>query len=98
MDEQVGEEVFMPTSSIPIPIIVSVVVLLLYIFLGSVFFHDWEGWDFVSAAYFSFITLTTIGFGDFSPEKSFIGIEEPNAGLIAYIKMIFTIIYCSIGK
>lgn len=98
VDEQVGEEVFMPTSSIPIPIIVSVMVLLMYIFLGSVFFHSWEGWDFVSAAYFSFITLTTIGFGDFSPTESFNGIVDPNAGLVDYFKMIFTIVYCSIGK
>ena len=98
VDEQVGEEVFMPTNSIPIPIIVSVMVLLMYIFLGSVFFHSWEGWDFVSAAYFSFITLTPIGFGDFSPEESFNGIVDPNAGLVDYFKMVFTIVYCSIGK
>ena len=98
VDEQVGEEVFMPTSSIPIPIIVSVMVLLMYIFLGSVFFHAWEGWDFVSSAYFSFITLTTIGFGDYSPTKSFSGFTDPNAGLEEHFKMIFTIIYCSIGK
>ena len=48
--------------------------------------------------YFSFITLTTIGFGDFSPENSFVGIEEPGAGFIEFFKMVFTTVYCAIGK
>ena len=69
-DEEVGEEVFMPTSSIPIPIIVSIMVLLLYIAIGAFVYNQWEGWDLTTALYFSFITLTTVGFGDFSPDKS----------------------------
>ena len=48
--------------------------------------------------YFSFITLTTIGFGDFSPENSFVGIEEPGAGFLEFFKMVFTTVYCAIGK
>jgi hypothetical protein len=32
-------------------------------------FKNWEG--FVQAAYFSFITLTTVGFGDLTPDASF---------------------------
>ena len=31
VDEEIGEEVFMPTSSIPIPIVVSVVILFMYV-------------------------------------------------------------------
>ena len=30
----------------------------------------WEGWSYVDGAYFSFITFTTIGFGDFVPGDS----------------------------
>ncbi len=55
----------MPTNSIPIPIIVNVVIMFSYIAIGAFIFTDWEGWDSVaSGAYFAFITLLTIGFGD----------------------------------
>ncbi len=73
VDEEVGEEVFMPTTTIPIPIIVSVVILVAYILVGALMFAQWEEWDVGSAAYFSFVTLTTIGFGDYVPVKSFNG-------------------------
>ena len=28
--------------------------------MGAVIFHAWEGWDWASAAYFCFITLSTV--------------------------------------
>ena len=34
---------------------------------GSVVYHYLEGWSWVDSIYFSVITLTTIGFGDFAP-------------------------------
>ena len=42
---QIGDEVFMPTSTIPIPIVVSICVLLGYIMLGAFLFRSWENWD-----------------------------------------------------
>lgn len=46
--------------------------LLLTTFLiiscGSVMYHYLEGWSWVDAIYFSFVTLTTVGFGDFAPQ------------------------------
>lgn len=35
--------------------------------VGTVFYHYIEGWSWIDAAYFSVITLTTIGYGNFSP-------------------------------
>jgi hypothetical protein len=42
--------------------------LSLLIVAGAVIFSSWEeGWDLVIGSYFCFITLSTIGFGDYVP-------------------------------
>ena len=51
--------------------------------VGTVAYHYLEGWSWVDSLYFSVITLTTIGYGDFSPQTS--------AGKL------FTIVYILIG-
>merc|ERR1719333_812505 len=38
-----------------------------FLLLGSLVFHVLEGWTYLEALYFSFTTLTTIGFGDYLP-------------------------------
>jgi len=50
---------------------------------GSIVYHHIEGWSWVDSIYFSVITLTTIGYGDFSPQT--------DAGKL------FTIFYIIIG-
>lgn len=55
----------------------------LLLLAGTVFFHYVEGWRWLDATYFSLITLTTVGYGDFSPKT--------DAGKI------FTMIYIVIG-
>lgn len=50
---------------------------------GSFVYRHLEGWTWIDSIYFSIITLTTIGYGDFSPQT--------NAGKI------FTIFYIIIG-
>lgn len=37
---------------------------------GTVVYHYLENWSWLDALYFSVITLTTIGYGDFSPQTS----------------------------
>ncbi|KAK0175938.1 hypothetical protein PV328_000127 [Microctonus aethiopoides] len=51
----------------PVPIWLCVFLVVSYILGGAVLFTEWESWIFLDSAYFCFITLTTIGFGDFVP-------------------------------
>jgi hypothetical protein len=51
--------------------------------LGTYFYHLLEKWSWLDCFYFSVTTLTTVGYGDFSPQT--------NAGKV------FTIIYIFIG-
>ncbi|KAF2881335.1 hypothetical protein ILUMI_24834 [Ignelater luminosus] len=53
----------------PVPIWLCVLLVLSYIIAGMFLFNSWEKWDYLDAAYFCFITLTTIGFGDFVPSS-----------------------------
>ncbi|XP_063227006.1 TWiK family of potassium channels protein 12-like [Bacillus rossius redtenbacheri] len=54
-----------------VPVYIVLLVLVLYICLGAAVFAAWEEWSFLDGAYFCFITLSTIGFGDMVPGKSF---------------------------
>ncbi len=37
---------------------------------ASVFYRYVEGWSWLDAVYFSVVTISTVGFGDFSPETA----------------------------
>ena len=43
-------------------------VLFLVWLVGSVFYHLVEGLSYVDAIYFTAMTLTTVGYGDFAPQ------------------------------
>jgi len=53
----------------PVPILLSILLVIIYIVGGAFLFQMWEGWPFLDSAYFCFITLTTIGFGDLTPDQ-----------------------------
>lgn len=50
---------------------------------GTVFYTQVEGWRWLDSLYFCVITLTTIGYGDFSPQTDF--------------GKVFTILYIVVG-
>lgn len=43
---------------------------LFILLMGMFTYHYLEGWSYVDALYFSIITLTTVGYGDFSPQTT----------------------------
>ena len=51
--------------------------------LGTLFYHNVEGWRWLDSLYFCVVTLVTIGYGDFTPKT--------DAGKL------FTIVYILIG-
>ncbi|KAJ6648100.1 Potassium channel subfamily K member 9, partial [Pseudolycoriella hygida] len=63
------------THNSQVPITVILLILTTYICIGTVIFSLWENWSIVDGAYFCFVTLSTIGFGDLEPIKTFHGPE-----------------------
>jgi len=53
-----------------LPISVAITILLIYMFVGATIYYMWEDWGFFESFYFVFISMSTIGFGDFVPQVS----------------------------
>jgi hypothetical protein len=49
-------------------IITAFVVILIYLLVGSLFFHKVENWSYTDSFYATGITLSTVGYGDFTPK------------------------------
>jgi len=58
-----------------------VTLAILYV-LSILFFHLVEGWNYLDAAYYTTVTLATVGYGDFTPKTSL--------GKLGAIILIFT--------
>jgi voltage-gated potassium channel len=57
--------------------------VVLTLTVGTIFYHTVEGWRWLDSLYFSVITLTTVGYGDFTPETD--------------MGKIFTMVYIFVG-
>lgn len=68
-----------------VPISLVLLILMCYICVGTVIFALWENWSLVDGAYFCFVTLSTIGYGDFVPSQSFNGPELQLYACCAYL-------------
>ena len=44
------------------------IILMIVLFGGATFYHYVENWRYLDAVYFSAYTITTVGYGDFTPK------------------------------
>ncbi|TDG44559.1 hypothetical protein AWZ03_009031 [Drosophila navojoa] len=79
-DDDYNEE-----SQRQVPISLVLFILMCYICVGTVIFALWENWSLVDGAYFCFVTLSTIGYGDFVPARTFNGPELQLYACCAYL-------------
>lgn len=98
---ELGEEISIDTAtwsaghadkvdvgSVNIPIKVSFVIMVALLYGGTLLFEKYEGWDPLTSFYFCFISLTTIGFGDYVPGLSLHPTDDDEKGM--------SFIYCSL--
>lgn len=66
-DESPEEET---VDKIYVPIWICLLIMAFYTSLGATLFSYWENWTYLESCYFCFVTLSTIGIGDFVPGTS----------------------------
>lgn len=80
-----------------VPVGIVLFLLLGYICAGAAIFSAWENWSFLDAAYFCFIALATIGFGDFVPTSFLTSKQSTETSRSEYIQMIACCAYLIFG-
>jgi hypothetical protein len=63
-------------------LLVAGIIIVSTLLLGTLLFHRIEGWSYVDSFYYTGITITTVGYGDFTPQHT--------AGKIAAVMFAFT--------
>lgn len=62
-------------------VVIGLSLLGVYVGIGAVFYHAVEKWNWINSFYFTVITISTVGYGDFSPQT--------NAGKLFTMPFIF---------
>lgn len=76
---------------VTVPLTITLSILGAYVFMGALLFGVWEGWSALTSAYFCFITIATIGFGDVVPGAA------GKANAAAQMEMFGCAIYMVVG-
>jgi potassium channel subfamily K, invertebrate len=77
-------------EKVSVPLTVTMIIITGYLATGAALFNNFEQWSLVQAGYFCYITLSTIGFGDFVPGQKE---NDSEAGL----KLILGAVYILFG-
>jgi hypothetical protein len=56
-NDEIDEEEQLRNQRTAVPLTVTMIIIAAYIWLGSVLFHNFEGWTMIQSGYFCFITL-----------------------------------------
>ena len=70
-------------ENVSVPLTVTMGLVAGYIFMGSLLFGVWENWDWLASAYYCFVTISTIGFGDLVPGSDGLQTTADNLKMIA---------------
>ena len=63
---------------------------------GALMFSLWEpGWDYMIGSYFCFITLSTIGFGDYVPGTSINNWDSQEKLVLVALYLLFGLALCA---
>lgn len=54
-------------EKVTVPLTITMIIITGYIVIGAVLFNNFENWGMIASGYFCYITLATIGFGDYVP-------------------------------
>ena len=54
-----NDEEYMPTDTVAVPIVVTLCVMTVYIFMGAIVFSQWEGWSIEDSGGFQFEFVST---------------------------------------
>ncbi|RWS15118.1 potassium channel subfamily K member 18-like protein [Dinothrombium tinctorium] len=84
----------MNVDKVHVPIVLCLIILIAYITGGGLLISDLEGWKPFDGAYFCFITLTTIGFGDFVPGRI---LESKNQQVYLILCALYILVGLALG-
>nr|CAH7766888.1 unnamed protein product [Callosobruchus chinensis] len=85
-------------QTVTVPLTICLAIMVGYICGGALLFCKWENhWTFLDASYFSFISLSTIGFGDLVPGDKIYGRGINFYSEVLELSFVFCSIYLMLG-